>query len=68
MGRNNWTIFGSPGAARNSLVLSCWEGGVDPQASLEVVLGRVGTTPMKEFATFTLWGWKAARAEALAQS
>ena len=68
VGRNNWMIFASPlggevACRLYSLVLSCKENGVDPQAYLEDVLGRVATTPMSAIAELTPWGWKAARAE-----
>lgn len=68
VGRNNWMIFASPRGGKvacrlYSLVLSCKHSGVDPQAYLEDVLGRVATTPMSEIASLTPWGWKAAREE-----
>jgi len=73
IGRNNWMIFGGlrggdVACRLYSLVLSCKESGVDPQAYLEDVLGRLGTTPMSEIASLTPWGWKAARAEAQAEN
>lgn len=72
VGRSNWMIFGSlrggdVACRLYSLVLSCKQSGVDPQAYLEDVLGKLATTPMSEIASLTPWGWKAARAEVLAQ-
>lgn len=73
LGRNNWMIFGSPRGGEvacrlYSLVLSCKESGVDPQAYLEDVLRRIGSTPIQDLATLTPWGWKAARAQAEIQN
>ena len=44
-----------------SLVLSCKQNGVDPEAYIEDVLMKVATTPASQIATLTPWGWKAAR-------
>ncbi|RMH04260.1 MAG: hypothetical protein D6702_03605 [Planctomycetota bacterium] len=68
VGRNNRVIFASPWGGEvacrlYSLVLSCKQNGVDPEAYLEDVLDWVATTPMSEIGTLTPWGWKAARAE-----
>lgn len=68
VGRNNWMIFASPRGGEvacrlYSLVLSCKQSGVNPQAYLEDVLGKMATTPMSEIASLTPWGWKAAPAE-----
>jgi len=68
VGRANWTIFGSPrgGAVAcrlYSLMLSCKENGVDPQAYLEDLLRRAGTMKSQDLARLTPWGWKAARAK-----
>lgn len=68
VGRKNWSIFASPrggdvACRLYSLMLSCKQSGVDPEAYLEDVLMKVATTPASEIATLTPWGWKAARAE-----
>jgi transposase len=65
-GRVNWLIFASPRGGEvacrlYSLMLSCKENGVDPQAYLEDVLARVSTTPASRIAELTPWGWAAAR-------
>lgn len=52
----------------DSLVLSCKENGVDPQACVEDVLTRVSTTPASRIARLTPWGWAAARAAAARNS
>jgi transposase len=67
-GRVNWLIFASPRGGEvacrlYSLMLSCKENGVDPQAYLEDVLARVSTTPASRIAELTPWGWAAARAD-----
>ena len=66
VGRKNWLVFGSErggdvACRLYSLVLSCKQAGVDPEAYIEDVLNRVGTTPHSQIATLTPWGWKAAR-------
>lgn len=70
VGRANWLVFASPRGGEvacrlYSLVLSCKENGVDPQAYLEDVLARVSTTPASRIAELTPWGWAAARAAEL---
>jgi transposase len=70
VGRANWLVFASPRGGEvacrlYSLVLSCKENGVDPQAYLEDVLTRVSTTPASRIAELTPWGWAAARAAEL---
>lgn len=67
VGRNNWLIFGSPRGGEvacrlYSLVLSCKENGVNPQAYIEDLLTRVGSTPASRVGELTPWGWAAARA------
>jgi len=66
VGRNNWLVFASPKGGEvacrlYSLVLSCKQNGVDPEAYIEDVLMKVATTPASKIATLTPWGWKAAR-------
>jgi transposase len=66
VGRNNWLVFASPRGGEvacrlYSLVLSCKQNGVDPEAYIEDVLMTVATTPASKIATLTPWGWKAAR-------
>lgn len=67
VGRANWLVFASPRGGEvacrlYSLVLSCKENGVDPQAYIEDALTRVSTTPASRIADLTPWGWAAARA------
>jgi len=67
VGRNNWMVFASPRGGEvasrlYSLVLSCKHAGIDPQAYIEDVLGRLSTTPESEIASLTPWAWAAARA------
>lgn len=66
VGRKNWLVFGSPrggdvACRLYSLVLSCKQNDVDPQAYIEDVLMKVATTPASQIASLTPWGWKAAR-------
>lgn len=66
LGRNNWLIFGSERGGHvacrlYSLILSCKQAGVDPEAYIEDVLGRVSTTKASEIAALTPWAWAAAR-------
>jgi len=72
-GRVNWLVFASPRGGEvacrlYSLMLSCKENGVDPQAYLEDVLARVSTTPSSRIAELTPWGWAATRADDLRPS
>lgn len=67
VGRANWLVFASPRGGEvacrlYSLVLSCKENGVDPQAYIEDALARISTTPASRIAELTPWGWAAARA------
>lgn len=67
VGRANWLVFASPRGGEvacrlYSLMLSCKENGIDPQAYVEDVLTRVSTTPASRIAELTPWGWAAARA------
>ena len=67
VGRANWLVFASPRGGEvacrlYSLVLSCKENGVDPQAYIEDVLTRISTTPASRIRELTPWGWAAARA------
>jgi hypothetical protein len=66
VGRNNCQILGSERGGQvacrmYSLVLSCKHAGVDPQAYIEDVLGRISTTKTSEIATLTPWASAAAR-------
>lgn len=67
VGRANWLVFASQRGGEvacrlYSLMLSCKENGVDPQAYVEDALTRVSTTPASRIAELTPWGWAAARA------
>ena len=66
LGRNNWLIFASERGGQvacrlYSLVLSCKQAGVDPEAYIEDVLGRLSTTRASDIASLTPWAWAAAR-------
>ncbi len=45
-----------------SLMLSCKQAGVDPEAYLEDLLMKVATTAASQIASLTPWAWAAARA------
>ncbi|MEZ5989270.1 MAG: IS66 family transposase [Planctomycetota bacterium] len=64
VGRKNWLFAGSEAGGERaatlySLVVGCWELGVDPFAYLRDVLERLGTTPSSEIARLTPRGWAA---------
>lgn len=66
-GRKNWLLFASPRGGEvacrlYSLILSCIQNEVNPQAYIEDVLMAVATTPMSEIASLTPWAWNRARA------
>ena len=66
-GRKNWLLFASPRGGEvacrlYSLILSCIQNGVNPEAYIEDVLMAVATTPMSEIASLTPWAWDRARA------
>jgi transposase len=66
LGKKNWQILGSErggdvACRLYSLVLSCKQAGVDPQAYIEDVLGRLSTTKAADIAQLTPWAWAAAR-------
>jgi len=65
VGRKNWLFAGSEAGGRRaatlySLVVSCWELGIDPFAYLRDVLQRVSSTPSSKVASLTPRGWAAA--------
>jgi transposase len=67
VGRKNWLVFASDRGGEvacrlYSLVLSCKQAGVDPEAYIEDVLGRLSTTKASDIASLTPWAWAAARA------
>jgi transposase len=62
LGRNNWLIFGSRRGGEvasrlYSLIYSCKALGIDPEAYLVDILGRVATTPSSKIASLTPWAW-----------
>jgi len=66
IGRKNWMIFaselgGQVACRLYSLMLSCRQNGVNPEAYLADVLMRVASTPDSEIASLTPWAWGAAR-------
>ena len=66
LGKKNWQILGSERGGQvacrlYSLVLSCKQADVDPQAYIEDVLGRLSTTKASDIAQLTPWAWAAAR-------
>jgi transposase len=68
-GRKNWLVFGSQKGGEvacrlYSLMLSCRQNGVDPEAYLRDVLMAVATTPESEIASLTPWAWKRRQAAA----
>lgn len=69
VGRKNWLVFASPrggdvACRLYSLVLSCRQSGIDPEAYIEDVLGLVSVTPASRIAELTPWAWAARRAAA----
>lgn len=61
-GRKNWMVFASERGGEvacriYSLMLSCRQNGVDPEAYLADVLMAVATTPASEIASLTPWAW-----------
>ena len=66
LGTKTWRLLGSErggdvACRLYSLVLSCKQAGVDPQAYIEDVLGRLSTTKAADIAQLTPWAWAAAR-------
>jgi transposase len=64
VGRKNWLIFASPrggdvACRLYSLVLSCKQSGVDPEAYIADVLAAVSKTPASQIAELTPWAWAA---------
>ena len=70
VGRKNWMTFASARGGQvacrlYSLVLSCRQNGVNPEAYIAAVLMAVATTAMADIASLTPWAWgEARRAEA----
>ena len=68
VGRNNWMVFASQRGGEvacrlYSLVLSCRQNDVNPEAYVADVLMKVATTPATEIATLTPWAWGARQSE-----
>jgi transposase len=68
VGRKNWLVFasergGAVAARLYSLMLSCKESGVDPEAYLVDVMGRVSSTRAKDIAQLTPWAWAEAQSD-----
>ncbi|NOY93359.1 MAG: IS66 family transposase [Deltaproteobacteria bacterium] len=66
IGRKNWMVFaslrgGEVACRLYSLMLSCRQNGVNPEAYVADVLMAVETTPNSEIASLTPWAWGAAR-------
>jgi len=66
LGRKNWLVFASARGGEvacrlYSLVLSCKQAGVDPEAYIEDLLGRISTTKASDVASLTPWAWAAER-------
>jgi len=66
VGRKNWLVFASDRGGQvacrlYSLVLSCKQAGVDSEAYIEDVLGKLSTTKASDIASLTPWAWVAAR-------
>jgi len=71
-GRKNWLIFASPKGGEVacrliSLMLSCRQNGVNPEAYIADVLMAVATTPSSKIASLTPWAWGAARESRLGE-
>lgn len=72
-GRKNWLVFGSEKGGEvacrlYSLMLSCRQNSVNPEAYLNDVLMAVATTPASEIASLTPWAWGRRQREAQATS
>jgi hypothetical protein len=70
VGRKNWLIFASPrgwdvACRQYSLVLSCKQSGVDPEAYIADVLAAVSTTPAGRMAELTPRAWAARQQNAV---
>ena len=66
VGRKNWMIFasergGQVACRQYSLMLSCRQNGVNPEAYIADVLMAVATTPASEISKLTPWAWAEAR-------
>lgn len=66
-GRKAWMVFGSKRGGEVacrlfSLMLSCKQNGVNPEAYLAHVLMAVATTPSSQIASLTPWAFREARA------
>ena len=62
LGRNNWMLFASQRGGEVacrlfSLMLSCRQNDVNPEAYIEDVLMAVATTPSSDIAQLTPWAW-----------
>ena len=63
-GRKNWQLFASPKGGEvacrlYSLILSCKQNGVNPEAYIEGVLQATRTTKASDIASLTPWAWAA---------
>ena len=63
-GRKNWQLFASPKGGEVacrlfSLILSCKQNGVNPEAYIEGVLQATRTTKASDIASLTPWAWAA---------
>jgi len=68
IGRNNWLVFGSQlggevACRMYSLMLSCKQGGVDPEAYIADCLDKIAIVPASQIARLTPWAWGAERRE-----
>ena len=68
IGRNNWLVFGSQlggevACRMYSLMLSCKQGGVDPEVYIADGLDKISVVPASQIASLTPWAWEAARRE-----
>ncbi|MDP6423106.1 MAG: IS66 family transposase [Planctomycetota bacterium] len=66
IGRNNWLVFGSQlggevACRMYSLMLSCKQGGVDPEAYIADGLDKISLVPASQIASLTPWAWQASR-------
>jgi len=66
VGRKNWMLFASQRGGEVacrlfSLMLSCRQNGVNPEAYITDILMAVATTPSSQIAKLTPWAWGAER-------
>lgn len=71
MGRRNWTFAGSDSGGRRAAVLytiieSAKMNGLDPEAYLADLIGRIADHPINRIAELLPWSWRSAESQAQA--